>query len=141
MTRNLQKDDAGTDVIQFRGRQTSVTLEAAGLPPVQFGTEQRHGMVCHRAYPVVDPDTDPDDAPDDGILQPVAREIVESSPLVAYGVACEVEDCDEVFDTPRGEASHYGAVHADGDQDTDDETEESTIDQSATDTKDDTGEA
>lgn len=132
MTRQLQKADADAqDYIQFRGPQTSVTLETEGLPAVHFGTEHRHDLVAHRAYPVVDPGADVDDVPDDAVVRPVAEQIVEQSPLVCWGVACEVEDCDAVFDTPRGEASHYGSVHTDGDAD---ET-----DQSVTDTEDDGG--
>lgn len=112
MPRHLQTDDADArDYVQFRGRQTSVTEDRTG---VHFGTEHRHDMVAHRAYPVVDPDADMDDVPDDAILRPVAEQLVEQNPMVAWGVACEVEDCSKVFDSPRGEASHYGAVHGDG---------------------------
>jgi len=141
MTRKLPQTDAGTrDYIQFRGPQTSVTHDATG---VHFGTERRHGQIVHRAYPVVDVDADPDDVPDDAIARPVAEQIVDATPQVCWGVACEHVDengqpCGEVFDTPRGAASHYGSVHAD--QDDGDQADASTEqDQSVTDAKDDGG--
>lgn len=130
MTRELPKADAGQEYIQFRGPQTSVTHERTG---VHFDTEHRHGMSVHKAYPVVDVDADPDDVPDDAIARPVAEQIVENNPLVCWGVACEHVNangqvCGEVFEKPRGEASHYGSVHAEGDQSvsgTEDDGEES----------------
>lgn len=131
MTRELQTTDAGQDFIQFRGPQTSVTHDGTG---VHFGTEHRHDMVVHAAYPVVDPDDD--DPPEGAVARPVAESIVEASPLVCWGVACEVEDCSQVFDTRRGEASHYGSVHADADDDDQDDTssEEDTQSVGGTDT-------
>jgi hypothetical protein len=145
MTRKLPTTDAGQDVIQFRGPQTSVTHDGTG---VHFGTEHRHDQVAHRAYPVVDPDADPDDVPDHAVARPVAEQLVEQSPLVCWGVACEHVDangvvCGEVFETPRGEASHYGSVHGDADAsgaDQDDESTE-TDDQSVGDTEAGGGEA
>lgn len=146
MPRQLQFENAKPDdvtdgivgYVQFRGRQTSVTHDGTG---VHFGTEHRHDMVAHRAYPVVDPDADLDDVPDDAILEPVAEQLIENNPLVYWGVACEVDGCDDVFATPRGEASHYGAVHGEGhvpDQDADDGDAD---DQSVGDTEADGGEA
>lgn len=123
MPRELPKTDSGTEFIQFRGRQTSVTVEAPGLPAVHFGTEKRLGKVLHSAYPVADPEAE--DPPDDAILAPVAEQLTETNPLVCYGVACPHVDangqsCGKAFDTEKGMASHYGSVHSDGEGDTED---------------------
>jgi len=122
MPRQLQSDNADPDLdaggivgyIQFRGRQTSVTHDRTG---VHFGTDDRHGMKVHRAYPVVDPGAE--DVPDDAVARPVAEQIVENNPLVSWGVACEHVDgdgdvCGEVFDTPRGRPRDDWPVRGDG---------------------------
>lgn len=121
MPRELPKDDSeGRDYVQFRGPQTSVTVDRFGI---RFETEHRGDQVCHKPIPVVDPNAD--DPPADAIARPVAEELVASNPLIAWGVACEqiTDDgdvCGDVFDTPKGEASHR-SVHADHDADADDE--------------------
>lgn len=108
MTRELPAENSdGRDYIQFRGRQTSVTHEATG---VHFEMERRGDMVAHKPLPVVDADADPADVPDDAVARPVAEAMVESNPLIAWGVACEV--CGDVFDGPKGESSHR-SVHTD----------------------------
>jgi len=124
MPRELPRDNSdGRDYIQFRGPQTSVTVDRYG---VRFETEHRGGQVAHKPLPVVDPDSD--DPPDDAVARPVADALVESNPLIGWGVACEqpVDDgdtCGDVFDTPKAEASHR-SVHteqADDDADADDD--------------------
>lgn len=107
MPRELPKQDADAqDYIQFRGQQTSVTIERFGI---RFDTEHRHDRVAHRALPVVDDDVDPDDAPDDAVARSVAEALVASNPLVCWGVACE--GCGDVFDSPKAVNSHQ-SVHA-----------------------------
>jgi hypothetical protein len=124
MPRELPKDNSdGRDYIQFRGLQTSVTVDRYG---VRFETEHRGGQVAHKPLPVVNPDSD--DPPDDAVARPVADALVESNPLIGWGVACEqiTDDgdiCGDVFDTPKAEASHR-SVHTeytDGDADADDD--------------------
>jgi len=125
MPRELPRDNSdGRDYIQFRGPQTSVTVDRYG---VRFETEHRGGQVAHKPLPVVDPESD--DPPDDAVARPVADALVESNPLIGWGVACEqpVDDgdtCGDVFDTPKAEASHR-SVHTghtdDGDADADDD--------------------
>lgn len=119
MPRELPKDDSdGRDFITFRGPQTSVTVDRYG---VRFETEHRGNQVCHKPVPVVSADADPADVPDNAVARPVAEELVESNPLIGWGVPCEQltddgEPCGDVFDTPKGEASHR-SVHTDHDAD------------------------
>lgn len=108
MPRDLPKDDSGGDYIQFRGRQTSVVVDDVG---VRFGTEQRNGRRAHKPLPVVDDDADPSRAPDGAVIRSVAEALVETNPLIAWGVACE--QCGDVFDTPGGVNSHQSAHSAD----------------------------
>lgn len=108
MPRELPTENSdGREYIQYRGPQTSVTHDATSI---RFDTEHRGDMVAHRPLPVVDADVDPSDAPEDAVARPVAEQVVESNPLICWGVACEV--CGDVFDTPKGESSHR-SVHAD----------------------------
>lgn len=108
MPRKLPTTDAEShDYVQFRGPQTSVVHDPTGI---RFGTEARDGRMAHEVHPVVDDDADPADVPDDAIAQAVAAELVESNPLVCYGIACET--CGDVFDSPRAMNSHQSA-HAD----------------------------
>lgn len=110
MTRKLPTEDADArDFIQYRGPQTSVTHDATG---VHFGTEHRHGRIAHKPLPVVDADTDPADAPADAVARPVAEELVESHPLICWGVACE--DCGDVFDSREAVNPHQQAHTDDG---------------------------
>jgi len=108
----LPKEDSdGQEYIQFRGPQTSVTVDRLN---VHFETDHRGDVVCHKPLPVVDPDAE--DPPEDAVARPVAEELVESNPLICWGVVCEVrvgesEVCGSVFDTPKGEASHR-SVHS-----------------------------
>lgn len=139
MTRKLPTDDPdGVDdaedaeYLQFRGPQTSVTLDAPNLPRIHFGVERRgdDGRIVHEAKPVVD--VDADDPPEGAILRPVAKRIVEQCNLVCWGVACEhVNDygrvCGDVFETPQGAGTHRGSVHKpddSGDETTDKEDTE-----------------
>jgi hypothetical protein len=113
MPRTRTQESEGSDFIQFRGRQTSVTVDAVG---VHFGTERRNGRIAHEAIPVVSDDVDPrqDDVPSNAVVESVAEALTESNHLIAYGVACEHPDCDAVFDTPQAVSSHQSA-HADDD--------------------------
>lgn len=120
MTRILPNGDSGNEYLQFRGRQTSVTLDTSGLPKVHFGTERKNGQVVHRPLPVVDPGAD--DPPRGAIARPVAERIADASHLINWGVACEHTDdhgrvCGDVFDTPAGLATHVGRVHKDDEED------------------------
>lgn len=114
MTRELpKKDSEAREFIQFRGAQTSVTNDDTGI---RFQTRKEGGQVVHRPLPVADPDDE--DPPDDAVLRPLAERLVESNPLVCWGVACEhVTDegdvCGRVFDSPKARNSHL-SVHADG---------------------------
>lgn len=108
MPRQLPTDDSGDDFVQFRGPQTSVTVDSVG---VRFGTERRNGYVAHQPLPVVDDDADPSDTPADAVARSVAAALVEQTPLVAWGVACET--CGDVHDTRRAVNSHQSA-HSDG---------------------------
>jgi len=109
MPRKLPTTDAEShDYVQFRGPQTSVVHDPTGI---QFGTEARGGRMAHEVHPVVEDDADPGDVPDDAIAEAVAAELVESNPLVCYGIACET--CGDIFDSPRAMNSHQSA-HADG---------------------------
>jgi len=108
MPRKLPTTDAEShDYVQFRGPQTSVVHDPTGI---QFGTEARGGRMAHEVHPVVEDDADPGDVPDDAIAEAVAAELVESNPLVCYGIACET--CGDIFDSPRAMNSHQSA-HAD----------------------------
>jgi len=104
MPRHLPTDDSGQDFIQYRGPQTSVTVDSVG---VHFGTEHRNGRVAHRPLPVVEDDADPSDTPADAVARSVAAALVEQTPLVAWGVACE--RCGDVFDGRRAVNSHQSA--------------------------------
>lgn len=111
MTRQLPRTNSDEhEFIQFRGRQTSVSIDEAG---VRFGTDVEGGRVVHRPLPVVDADADPSDVPDDAIVRPLAEQLVEQVPLVCWGVACETatEDgvCGDVFPTPEAVKGHQQA--------------------------------
>jgi len=109
MPRPLPRNDADDhEFIQFRGYQTSVTEDKTG---VHFGTVERRGRVVHEPVPVVDDETDPSDAPDDAVLLAVAEALVQNSPLISWGVACDI--CGDVFATPAAVNSHMSA-HAGG---------------------------
>lgn len=123
MPRTLPTDDSdGQDYVQFRGPQTSVTQDAVG---VRFGTEHRHGRIAHEALPVVDNDADPAEIPDNAVARAVAEQMVESNPLVCWGVACE--ECGDVFDSPKAVNSHQSA-HNDGDGDDTDTVDDADTD-------------
>lgn len=116
MTRQLPtKNSDEHDYIQFRGRQTSVSVDEVG---VRFQTDVVDGRPVHRPLPVVDTDTDPSDAPDDAVVRPLAAELVEKVPLVCWGVACEhpTDDgvCGDVFPSPEAVKGHT-QTHTDGD--------------------------
>jgi len=124
MTRDLPKDNEGDQYLQFRGRQTSVTADDFGI---LFTTEFRDDRRVHKPLPVVDPDDE--DPPANAVVRPVADELVDSNPLVCYGIACEIptEDgvCGDVFATPKALDGHK-TVHSDGSDGsdpTDDDTE------------------
>lgn len=119
LPRENATDDDGDPVrdwIQFRGRQTSVTVDAYGL---QFTTERRNGGIAHKPLPVIDDDADPSDAPDDAVIRSIADHLVDTNPLVCYGVACET--CGQVFPSPDALSGHQQA-HAAAD-DVDEEQE------------------
>lgn len=109
MTRQLPQTDEGEQFIQFRGRQTSVTVDDFGI---LFTTEDRSGRRVHRPLPVVDEDTE--DPPANAVVRPVAERLTETNPLICWGVCCEhqTEDgvCGDVFATRKAVNSHSG-VH------------------------------
>ena len=130
----LPKTDSGTDYIQFRGYQTSVTLDDFG---VRFQTGRREtpdgsaDVLTHEPLPVVDQDEIPDpdaDVPPNAIAREVAEALTDgdlANPLVCWGVVCEWpetddegeetdEVCGEVFDSPQSLNGHM-RVHYDGD--------------------------
>lgn len=110
--RELPKTDSGTDYLQFRGSQTSVTNDDTG---VRFVIDYSGERPTHVPLPVADPDDD--DPPDNAVARPIAEHLVESNPLVCYGVVCEHVDpetgdvCGDTFDTPKARDSHL-SVHA-----------------------------
>jgi hypothetical protein len=123
MTRDLPKDNEGDQWLQFRGRQTSVTADDFGI---LFTTEFRDDRRVHKPLPVVDED-DPD-PPANAVVRPVADELVDSNPLVGYGIACEepTEDgvCGEVFASPKALDGHKTVHNGDADPlEADDDTE------------------
>ena len=116
MTCDLPKDNEGDQFIQFRGRQTSVTVDDFGI---LFTTDERGNRIVHKPLPVVDEDAD--DPPANAVVRPVADRLVDRNPLVCYGIACEEQTdeddadgvCGDVFATPKALNSHRG-IHADG---------------------------
>lgn len=134
MTRELTTENSGTEYVQFRGRQTSVTLDDY---PVVFEMAPRsvgdREIRCHEPYPVVGPEgalseEEARTGDERGLWHELAEELVDTNPLVGFGVACEL--CDSVFDTPRGLSSHL-SVHAEDEEEAElDETE--TIDETET---------
>lgn len=105
MPRSLPKTNSDArDWIQFRGSQTSVSHDGTGI---HFTTEHRRGRLAHKPIPVVDDDADPDDAPENAVIRSVAEQLVESNPLIWFGVACEV--CGDVYDSPTAVSSHQKA--------------------------------
>lgn len=115
MTHQLQTDDSGTEYVQFRGAQSSVTLDEY---PVVFEETTRpvgDGEIqCHGAYPVVGPDgamteSEAEAGDEVGLWHEIAAELAESNPLVCYGMACEL--CDTVCETPDGLESHLSDSH------------------------------
>jgi len=118
MTRQLPQTDEGEQFIQFRGRQTSVSVDDFGI---LFTTEDRDGRRVHKPLPVVDPDDE--DPPANAVARPVAERLTETNPLICWGVACEhpTEDgvCGDVFATRKAVNSHSG-VHTDGSPSTSD---------------------
>lgn len=128
MTRELTRENSGTEYVQFRGPQTSVVLDEY---PVRFALEYREygdtTIRCHDPHPVVGPDgamtmEEAEDSDETAIWHEVASEVVERNPMVGFGVACEL--CDDVFDTPNGLGSHM-RTHAD-------DTDDGEIDQAIT---------
>ena len=138
--KTLPKTDSGTDTIQFRGYQTSVTLDDFG---VRFQTGRRETLdgsadvLTHEPLPVVDQDeiADPDaDVPPNAVAREVAEALTDgdlANPLICWGVVCEWpktddegeetgEVCGEVFDTPRSLNGHM-RVHYDTEGEDDDE--------------------
>lgn len=110
MTRNLPNTDEGDQYIQWRGRQTSVTVDDYGL---LFRCEPGGR---HVPLPVVEPDAE--DPPANAVARPVAEALTDANPLVNWGIVCEqmTEDgdvCGDVFASPKALNSHKG-VHTDG---------------------------
>jgi len=120
MTRALPTEDSGREYIQFRGYQSSVTLDRFGI---RFTTEHREtpeavpNRVVHVPLPVADrEEIVAGEAPRNAISRAVAEQLTEGdlrNPLVCWGVACEhVEDgetCGRVFDTPQALSGHLRA--------------------------------
>jgi hypothetical protein len=128
MTRELPRDDAGDEWIQFRGRQTSVTVDDFGIRFVCSERELPSGatIVQHDPLPVVDRDAD--DPPANAVVRAVAEAITNgdlSNPVICWGVVCEHpvgdgEICGEVFASPEALNSHLGS-HATEDTTEDEE--------------------
>jgi hypothetical protein len=96
-----------------------VTNDETGI---HFETVMESSRLRHKPLPVADPDDE--DPPQDAVARPVAEHLVESNPLVCWGVACEhVTDdgdvCGRVFDSPKARNSHT-SVHADDTDETGD---------------------
>lgn len=132
MTRELTREDSGTEFIQFRGAQTTVTLDDY---PVVFEMETRNfdgaAMRCHKPFPVVGENgaismEKARESEKTAIIDEIAEELTETNPMIAYGVACE--RCESVFETPQGLSGHMH-THADSaDEDTSDESDDSNDD-------------
>jgi hypothetical protein len=134
MTRLLTRDDyeydddADARYIQFRGRQTVVSVEGV---PVIFECEQASGFDGrrHKPLPVVPDDPDPDaDIPSDAVAESVAEALCENNPVICWGVVCEYptgdddnEVCGEVLKSPSSVENHAAQKH-NGDDASDEST-------------------
>jgi len=122
-TENVPAEDSDTEpeFLQFRGRGTSVTIDGV---PVRFTVAKRNGRLVHEPHPIVEPDAQ--DPPEDAVVRPLAEHLVETNNLIAFGVACEAPDCEEVFATPEELNGHMQTHTEPGDDagTTDTETEE-----------------
>jgi hypothetical protein len=107
-------DEEATPFIQFRGRQSRVLAEDYNI---LFTTEERNGVRGHQPLPVVDPEDE--DPPANAVVKPLAEELVDTNPLICWGIACEhIEDgevCGELFAT-RKELNGHQSVHREDDE-------------------------
>lgn len=113
------------DFIQFRGRQTSVTLDDFGI---RFRTVQKEtpeaAFPIHEPLPVASTEAiRAGEAPDNAVAEPVAEQLTHgelSNPLVCYGVVCEypTDDgiCGDVFPTPKSLGGHISTHYSDENQ-------------------------
>jgi len=119
--------DAVPEFIQFRGRPTNVTVDDFNLI---FTTEQRNGRNVHKPLPVATEDAvKAGDAPRNAVVLPVAVELVRTTGLFGFGVACEHTDpetgepCGKVFETKKAldghQSSHRDAPEAEVDNEGD----------------------
>lgn len=134
MPKKLPTDDAKPDeptddgivgYLQYRGPQTSVTVDNFG---VRFAAETADGVMRHTPLPVVEEDAD--DPPRDAVVKPVADALVDRNRWIAWGVVCETtadtdsdsdsddgeEPCGAVFATPRQRNSHQSKHGGDADE-------------------------
>ena len=115
----VEDGDAVPEYVQFRGGQSSVTVDDFNL---LFVTEHRNGRIAHKPLPVATEDEVRDgDAPQNAVVLPVAVELVRTNPLFGFGVACEEPGCGAVFATPKSLDGHQSSHR---DDDTDNEGEQ-----------------
>jgi len=145
MTKELPKENSGSEYIQFRGRQTSVVLDDFGIRFTCEPKDTPDGVPSfphHVPLPVADREAiRAGDAEPNAVATEVAESLatteeelaemdpderiqVPYNPLVRFGVVCEfpTEDggvCGEVFDTPESlnghMSKHYSGKQGDGD--------------------------
>jgi hypothetical protein len=112
----VEDGDAVPEYIQYRGRHTSVTVDDFNLI---FVTEERNGRKAHKPLPVAtEDDVRAGDAPQNAVVLPVAVELVRTTSLFGFGVACEEPGCGEVFATPKALDGHQSS-HKNDDAETD----------------------
>lgn len=117
--------DVITEVIQFRGRQTSVVLDQFGIRFQMMEKETPEGgFWMHEPLPVADKEAiDAGEAPANAVAAGVAEELTHgdlSNPLICYGVVCEhpTEEgiCGEVFPSMKSLNGHLSSHYPDVDE-------------------------
>jgi len=129
MPRELPKTEPeSADVIQFRGRQTSVILDDFGITFRITTQESPAGTFrMHEPLPIASEESiRSGDEPPNAVAAPVAEEITHgeiSNPLICYGAVCEVPDpdggiCGEVFPSKDALIGHLSSHANQRDADT-----------------------
>jgi len=119
--------DAVPQFVQYRGRSTNVTVDDFNLI---FTTERRNEHVAHKPLPVAtEDDVRAGESPRNAVVLPVAAELVRTTNLFGFGVACEHTDpetgdvCGKVFETKKAldghQSSHRDTPDEDGDNEGD----------------------
>lgn len=112
--------DTVPEFVQFRGSSTHVTVDDFNL---NFTTEQRNGRIAHKPLPVAtEDDVRSGDAPRNAVVLPVAVELVRTTNLFGFGVACE--QCGKVFKNTKGLDGHQSSHRDTPDEDGDNEGEQ-----------------